>query len=74
MLRTTELWILDNMDEGPYCPKCKTDIQKTILDLCYLINKRKKWTGKLVVKCPCCKSILTFDVNWIPEYVIARQT
>lgn len=63
----TELWILDNMDEGPFCPNCQHDLQMLILNLCFQLNKKRKWKPNLTGRCPKCKKFLTVKVEWIPE-------
>lgn len=73
MTNLIELWILDNMDMGPFCPSCDVDVQKILLDKCFQLNKHRKWSSKVTIRCPFCKKFIEFEVEWIPECVTAMM-
>ena len=72
-MKSVELWILDNNEEGPCCPNCKVDVQKTLLDKCFKLNKQRRWSSKVVIRCPLCEKFIEFEVEWIPEYVTPKM-
>jgi len=71
-MEPVELWILDRMDEPLDCPSCAVDLAETLLDVCHKLNKQRRWRHRVTIKCPFCKKLVAFDVEWIPEYATAK--
>ena len=72
MSEPVELWILDRLEEPVECPSCQIDLADTLLNKTFKLNKGRKWTHRVVIRCPFCKKLVQFEVEWIPEFVKAR--
>jgi hypothetical protein len=64
-----DLWVLDDSGDEVPCPSCEVDIRVDILDETHKINRRKRWSSRVIVRCQYCNNVVSFDVSWIPEFL-----
>lgn len=71
-MEPVELWILDRLEEPVECPNCEIDLADTILNKTFQLNKQRRWSHRVSIRCPFCKKMVSFEVEWIPEFVTAK--
>ena len=71
-MEPVELWILDRLDEPMECPSCQIDLADTLLNRTFQLNKQRKWSHVINIRCPFCKKMVQFEVEWIPEFATVK--